>query len=150
VQSLVFNRLRKGRQLGTGNALFGLSVEKSTHQNMKKIEAIIKPFKLEEVKEALTEAGVHGMTVSEVKGFGRQKGHTEIYRGSEYTVDFLPKVKIEIVTDDEDAAGVVDTIVKAASTGKIGDGKVFVSNIENAVRIRTGEKDSEAINVSAE
>ena len=117
---------------------------------MKKIEAIIKPFKLEEVKEALTESGVHGMTVSEVKGFGRQKGHTEIYRGSEYTVDFLPKVKLEIVTDDGDAAAVVETIVKAASTNKIGDGKVFVSTIEDAVRIRTGERGDDAIAVSAE
>ena len=117
---------------------------------MKKIEAIIKPFKLEEVKEALTEAGVHGMTVSEVKGFGRQKGHTEIYRGSEYTVDFLPKVKIEIVTDDEDAGSVVETIVTSAATGKIGDGKVFVSTVEDAVRIRTGEKGAEAIATSNE
>ena len=114
------------------------------------IEAIIKPFKLEEVKEALTDVGVHGMTVSEVKGFGRQKGHTEIYRGSEYTVDFLPKVKLEIVVEDSDAAKIVDTIVKAASTNKIGDGKVFVSNIEEAVRIRTGERGDDAIAVSAE
>lgn len=112
---------------------------------MKKIEAIIKPFKLEEVKEALTEAGIHGMTVSEVKGFGRQKGHTEIYRGSEYTVDFLPKVKLEIVVDDDDAGKVVDTVVKAASTNKIGDGKVFVSNVEDAVRIRTGDRGVAAI-----
>ncbi len=117
---------------------------------MKKIEAIIKPFKLEEVKEALTEVGVHGMTVSEVKGFGRQKGHTEIYRGSEYTVDFLPKVKIEIVAEDGDAATIVDAIVKAASTNKIGDGKVFVSAMEDAVRIRTGERGDDAIAVSAE
>ncbi|MEM7696797.1 MAG: P-II family nitrogen regulator [Verrucomicrobiota bacterium] len=117
---------------------------------MKKIEAIIKPFKLEEVKEALTEAGVTGMTVSEVKGFGRQKGHTEIYRGSEYTVDFLPKVKLEIVVDDDEAASVTDTIVKAASTNKIGDGKVFVSSIEDAVRIRTGERGDAAIAVSGE
>jgi len=117
---------------------------------MKKIEAIIKPFKLEEVKEALTESGVHGMTVSEVKGFGRQKGHTEIYRGSEYTVDFLPKVKLEIVVEDGDAASVVDTVVKAASTNKIGDGKVFVSAIEDAIRIRTGERGEEAIAVSGE
>ena len=117
---------------------------------MKKIEAIIKPFKLEEVKEALTEAGVHGMTVSEVKGFGRQKGHTEIYRGSEYTVDFLPKVKLEIVVEDGDGGSVVDTIVKAASTNKIGDGKVFVSTVEDAVRIRTVERGDDAIAVSAE
>ena len=123
---------------------------KSSDNNMKKIEAIIKPFKLEEVKEALTEAGVHGMTVSEVKGFGRQKGHTEIYRGSEYTVDFLPKVKLEIVVEDDDVAKTVDTIVKAASTNKIGDGKVFVSPIEEAVRIRTGERGDDAIAVSAE
>src|ERR1700761_8942186 len=106
---------------------------------MKKIEAIIKPFKLEEVKEALAELGVEGMTVVEVKGFGRQKGHTEIYRGSEYTVDFLPKIKIEIVLGDSQVAGAVSAIVKAAKTGKIGDGKVFVSSIESAVRIRTEE-----------
>jgi len=117
---------------------------------MKKIEAIIKPFKLEEVKDALTESGVHGMTVSEVKGFGRQKGHTEIYRGSEYTVDFLPKVKIEIAANDEDVADIVNMIVKSASTNKIGDGKVFVSPVEDAVRIRTGESGPEAIGVSAE
>lgn len=117
---------------------------------MKKIEAIIKPFKLEEVKEALTESGVHGMTVSEVKGFGRQKGHTEIYRGSEYTVDFLPKVKLEIVVEDGDVAKIVDTIVQAASTNKIGDGKVFVSPVEEAIRIRTGERGDDAIAVSAE
>ncbi len=113
---------------------------------MKKVEAIIKPFKLEEVKEALTAVGVHGMTVTEVKGFGRQKGHTEIYRGSEYTVDFLPKVKIEIVT--EDAEVVVKTIVEAAATGKIGDGKVFVSDVSEAVRIRTGERGAEAVATS--
>ncbi len=106
---------------------------------MKKIEAIIKPFKLEDVKEALAELGVEGMTVSEVKGFGRQKGHTEIYRGSEYTVDFLPKIKLEIVLADGQVAAAVDAIVKAAKTGKIGDGKVFVSHIENAIRIRTEE-----------
>src|SRR5690606_20845091 len=122
----------------------------TSKKTMKKIEAIIKPFKLEEVKEALTEAGVHGLTVSEVKGFGRQKGHTEIYRGSEYTVDFLPKVKLEIVVEDGDAAKIVDTIVKAASTNKIGDGKVFVSSIDDAVRIRTGERGNDAIAVSGE
>src|SRR5712671_5603950 len=104
---------------------------------MKKIEAIIKPFKLEEVKEALADIGVEGMTVSEVKGFGRQKGHTEIYRGSEYTVDFLPKIKIEVVLGDGQAEAAMDAIIKAAKTGKIGDGKVFVSAIENAIRIRT-------------
>jgi len=106
---------------------------------MKKIEAIIKPFKLEEVKDALTEIGVEGMTVSEVKGFGRQKGHTEIYRGSEYTVDFLPKIKLELVVTDSRLEAAVAAIVKAAKTGKIGDGKVFVSHVEQAVRIRTEE-----------
>jgi nitrogen regulatory protein P-II 1 len=112
---------------------------------MKKIEAIIKPFKLEDVKEALAGLGVEGMTVSEVKGFGRQKGHTEIYRGSEYTVDFLPKIKIEIVLADGRAAAAVDAIVKSAKTGKIGDGKVFVSSIENVVRIRTEETGEQAV-----
>ena len=112
---------------------------------MKKIEAIIKPFKLEEVKEALAALGVEGMTVSEVKGFGRQKGHTEIYRGSEYTVDFLPKIKIEVVLTDDLVNGAVDAIVKAAKTGKIGDGKVFVSTIENAIRIRTEETGEQAV-----
>jgi nitrogen regulatory protein PII len=112
---------------------------------MKKIEAILKPFKLEEVKDALGEAGISGMTVSEVKGFGRQKGHTEIYRGSEYTVDFLPKIKIEIVLPDNLAASAVNVIVKAAKTGKIGDGKVFVSTIDDAIRIRTEEKGDSAV-----
>ncbi|HXT10096.1 MAG TPA: P-II family nitrogen regulator [Candidatus Angelobacter sp.] len=112
---------------------------------MKKIEAIIKPFKLEDVKEALSSLGVEGMTVSEVKGFGRQKGHTEIYRGSEYTVDFLPKLKLEVVLADATAEAAVDAIVKAAKTGKIGDGKVFVSSIENAVRIRTEETGEQAV-----
>ncbi len=106
---------------------------------MKKIEAIIKPFKLEEVKDALGEIGIEGMTVTEVKGFGRQKGHTEIYRGSEYTVDFLPKIKLEIVTADDKLDDAVAAIVKSAKTGKIGDGKVFVSTVEEAVRIRTEE-----------
>jgi nitrogen regulatory protein PII len=112
---------------------------------MKKIEAIIKPFKLEEVKSALTALGIQGMTVAEVKGFGRQKGHTEIYRGSEYTVDFLPKVKIEIVVADAQANPAVDAIATAAKTGKIGDGKIFVSAVENAVRIRTGETGEQAV-----
>jgi nitrogen regulatory protein P-II 1 len=112
---------------------------------MKKIEAIIKPFKLEEVKEALGEVGIEGMTVSEVKGFGRQKGHTEIYRGSEYTVDFLPKIKVEIVVADGQLDGAVAAIIKAARTGKIGDGKVFVSKVEEAVRIRTEEKGEAAV-----
>ena len=112
---------------------------------MKLIIAIIKPFKLEEVKEALAEIGVEGMTVTEVKGFGRQKGHTEFYRGSEYTVDFLPKVKLEIVVASEVVAKTVDTIVKAAKTGKIGDGKVFVVSLDDAVRIRTDERGDAAI-----
>ena len=112
---------------------------------MKKIEAVIKPFKLEDVKEALSGLGVEGMTVSEVKGFGRQKGHTEIYRGSEYTVDFLPKIKIEVVLPESQVGPAVDAIVKAAKTGKIGDGKVFVSSIENAVRIRTEETGDAAV-----
>ena len=112
---------------------------------MKKIEAIIKPFKLEEVKDALGEVGIEGMTVTEVKGFGRQKGHTEIYRGSEYTVDFLPKIKIELVIADEKLDEAVEAIIKAAKTGKIGDGKVFVSPVEEAVRIRTEEKGVAAV-----
>jgi nitrogen regulatory protein P-II 1 len=114
-------------------------------RGMKKIEAVIKPFKLEEVKSALAALGVQGMTVAEVKGFGRQKGHTEIYRGSEYTVDFLPKVKIEVVLADAQAAAAVDAIVKAAKTGKIGDGKIFVSAVESIVRIRTGETGEQAV-----
>jgi len=112
---------------------------------MKKIDAIIKPFKLEDVKEALAELGVEGMTVTEVKGFGRQKGHTEIYRGSEYTVDFLPKIKVEIVLGDGLVEAAVAAIVKAAKTGKIGDGKVFVTSVENAVRIRTEETGEKAV-----
>jgi len=127
----------------SGRALLG-SVRKQT-PTMKKVEAIIKPFKLEDVKEALSALGVQGMTVSEVKGFGRQKGHTEIYRGSEYTVDFLPKIKIEVVLADAMVAPAVDAIVKAARTGKIGDGKVFVTPIENAVRIRTEETGEQAV-----
>ena len=112
---------------------------------MKKIEAIIKPFKLEEVKDALSEVGIEGMTITEVKGFGRQKGHTEIYRGSEYTVDFLPKIKIELVVADGRLDAAVAAIVKAAKTGKIGDGKVFVSKVEEAIRIRTEEKGEQAV-----
>ena len=112
---------------------------------MKKIEAIIKPFKLDEVKDALGEIGIEGMTVSEVKGFGRQKGHTEIYRGSEYTVDFLPKIKIELVVTDPQLTKAVEAISKAAKTGKIGDGKIFVSSVEQAVRIRTEEKGDSAV-----
>ena len=112
---------------------------------MKKIEAIIKPFKLDEVREALSEIGVTGLTVTEVKGFGRQKGHTELYRGAEYVVDFLPKVKIEIVVSDAVVESAIDAIVKAARTGKIGDGKIFVTTVEQVVRIRTGELDESAI-----
>ena len=112
---------------------------------MKKIEAIIKPFKLEEVKDALGEVGIEGMTVTEVKGFGRQKGHTEIYRGSEYTVDFLPKIKLELVVADSRADAAVAAIVKAAKTGKIGDGKVFVSAVSEVIRIRTEEKGEQAV-----
>jgi len=112
---------------------------------MKKVEAIIKPFKLEEVKDALGEIGIEGMTVTEVKGFGRQKGHTEIYRGSEYTVDFLPKIKLELVLADNRVDAAVAAIVKAAKTGKIGDGKVFVSAVDEAVRIRTEEKGDQAV-----
>jgi nitrogen regulatory protein PII len=112
---------------------------------MKKIEAIIKPFKLNEVRDALGDVGVEGMTVSEVKGFGRQKGHTEIYRGSEYTVDFLPKVKVEIVLADSRAPAAIEAIIKAARTGKIGDGKVFVSDLEEAIRIRTEERGEDAL-----
>lgn len=122
-----------------------LLVSPPHRSNMKKIEAIIKPFKLEDVKEALSGLGVEGMTVSEVKGFGRQKGHTEIYRGSEYTVDFLPKVKIEVVLPDGQVENAVKAIVTAARTGKIGDGKVFVSSIESAVRIRTEETGEQAV-----
>jgi len=112
---------------------------------MKKVEAIIKPFKLEEVKDALADLGIEGMTVSEVKGFGRQKGHTEIYRGSEYTVDFLPKIKIEVVLADSSLEAALAAIVKAAKTGKIGDGKVFVSPVEEAIRIRTDESGEKAV-----
>jgi nitrogen regulatory protein P-II 1 len=112
---------------------------------MKKIEAIIKPFKLDDVREALSDIGVTGMTISEVKGFGRQKGHTELYRGAEYVVDFLPKVKIEIVLADEQVDACIETIAKAAHTGRIGDGKVFISSVERVVRIRTGEEGESAV-----
>ena len=112
---------------------------------MKKIEAVIKPFKLDEVREALSEVGVSGSTVTEVKGFGRQKGHTELYRGAEYVVDFLPKVKIEIVVPDNSVESAIESIVKAAHTGKIGDGKIFVTNVEQVVRIRTGETGEDAV-----
>ena len=112
---------------------------------MRKIEAIVKPFKLDEVREALSEVGVTGLTVTEVKGFGRQKGHTELYRGAEYVVDFLPKVKIEVVVKDEEVERCVDAIITAARTGKIGDGKIFVTSVERVVRIRTGEIDESAV-----
>jgi len=112
---------------------------------MKKIEAIIKPFKLDEVKDKLNDLGIQGITVTEVKGFGRQKGHTELYRGAEYVVDFLPKIKMEIVTADSQVEDVVNAIVKAAQTGRIGDGKIFITNIEEAVRIRTGERGEDAV-----
>jgi len=112
---------------------------------MKKIEAVIKPFKLDEVKEALTGLGVYGMTVSEVKGFGRQKGHTEVYRGAEYVIDFLPKVKVEVVVDDEMVEKVVEVIVQSAKTGRVGDGKIFIIPVEDVIRIRTGERGQDAI-----
>ncbi len=112
---------------------------------MKKVEAIIKPFKLDEVKDQLNEIGVNGITVSEVKGFGRQKGHTELYRGAEYIVDFLPKIKMEIIISDALVDNVIDTIMKSAQTGRIGDGKIFVTNLEDIIRIRTGERGEEAI-----
>ena len=128
-----------------GRRTYKLLKPKRKHFGMKLITAIIKPFKLEEVKDALSGIGIEGMTVTEVKGFGRQKGHTEIYRGSEYTVDFLPKVRIEIAVGDELAAKTVETIVKAAKTGKIGDGKVFVLPLDEVVRIRTDERGEAAI-----
>ena len=112
---------------------------------MKKIEAIFKPFKLDEVREALSEIGVSGLTVTEVKGFGRQKGHTELYRGAEYVIDFLPKVKVEVVVPNKLLEGAIDAIIKAARTGKIGDGKIFVSSVDQVIRIRTGETDEAAI-----
>jgi nitrogen regulatory protein P-II 1 len=132
-------------------APFGTLIEETKRTNgesrahMKKIEAIIKPFKLDDVKEALHEVGVSGITVTEAKGFGRQKGHTELYRGAEYVVDFLPKVKLEVVVEDALAARVVEAIAQAAHTGRIGDGKIFVIPVESAIRIRTGERDGDAI-----
>jgi nitrogen regulatory protein P-II 1 len=112
---------------------------------MKKVEAIVRHFKLEDIKNALTEQGVHGMTITEVRGFGRQKGHTEMYRGTEYAVDFVPKVKIEVVCSDSGLGSVIDTILRAAQTGQIGDGKIFVSDLHNVVRIRTGETGEDAL-----
>ena len=139
--------------LGLGTILVKKSVSKSSQariaqpdgDDVKKIEAIIKPFKLDEVKEALHEIGVSGITVTEAKGFGRQKGHTELYRGAEYVVDFLPKVKLEVVVADDQAERVVEAIASAAQTGRIGDGKIFVTAIESALRIRTGETNDDAI-----
>ena len=124
---------------------FDAQAENGTGGHVKKIEAIIKPFKLDEVKEALHEIGVSGITVTEAKGFGRQKGHTELYRGAEYVVDFLPKVKLEVIVPSDIAERTVEAIANAAQTGRIGDGKIFVSPIESALRIRTGEKDDDAI-----
>jgi nitrogen regulatory protein P-II 1 len=120
-------------------------IQRDAEGSMKKIEAIFKPFKLDEVREALSEIGVSGLTVTEVKGFGRQKGHTELYRGAEYVVDFLPKVKVEVVVPDKLLEGAIDAIVKAARTGKIGDGKIFVTGVDQVIRIRTGETDEAAI-----
>ncbi len=128
-----------------GNAIKLETTKTWGNEHMKKVEAIIKPFKLEEVKDALSDVGIEGMTVSEVKGFGRQKGHTEIYRGSEYTVDFLPKIKLELVLADSRVDAAVAAIVKAAKTGKIGDGKVFISPVDEAIRIRTEEKGEQAV-----
>jgi nitrogen regulatory protein P-II 1 len=135
------------RQLGTGFAqhLRQRPEPPGRRRHMKKIEAIIKPFKLDEVKNALAEVGIQGITVSEVKGFGRQKGHTELYRGAEYTIDFLPKVKVEIVVPDEKCSQVVETIQASAKTGRIGDGKIFILPCEEVIRIRTGERGAAAI-----
>jgi nitrogen regulatory protein P-II 1 len=138
-------RFSEAERWPPGQAVLAIFPWADRRKGMKKIEAIIKPFKLEDVKEALAEIGVEGMTVTEVKGFGRQKGHTEIYRGSEYTVDFLPKVKFEVVVADDRVTQVVDAIVKSAKTGKIGDGKVFVIPVEQAIRIRTDERGEAAV-----
>jgi nitrogen regulatory protein PII len=135
----------KGLSAHSGSASVPRIGAPATQTHMKKVEAIIKPFKLEEVKDALGDVGIEGMTVSEVKGFGRQKGHTEIYRGSEYTVDFLPKIKIEMVIPDNRVEAAVGAIVGSAKTGKIGDGKIFVTHIDEAIRIRTEEKGEQAV-----
>lgn len=119
--------------------------QKTRTTNVKQVTAIIKPFKLDEVREALAEVGVSGLTVTEVKGFGRQKGHTELYRGAEYVVDFLPKIRVEVVLPDDQVEAAIEAVVKAARTGKIGDGKIFVTPVEQAIRIRTGESDEEAL-----
>lgn len=139
---------RNTQRLHTIRSLFGREVKTTTTlevAGMKKIEAIIKTFKLDDVKEALTEIDIQGLTVLEVKGYGRQKGHTEVYRGAEYVVDFIPKVKVEVIIQDEQEDQAVEAIVKAARTGKIGDGKIFVLPIEKVVRVRTGEVDNEAL-----
>jgi nitrogen regulatory protein P-II 1 len=131
--------------MGRRQTSWAAIVKIRTGVSMKKIEAVIKPFKLDEVREALSEIGVTGLTVTEVKGFGRQKGHTELYRGAEYVVDFLPKVKIEVVVTDNMQEAIIEAIVKTARTGKIGDGKIFVTNVEQVIRIRTGETDASAV-----
>ncbi len=123
----------------------GLTKTEEVNERMKKIEAVVKPFKLDDIKKALQEINVEGMTVTEAKGFGRQKGHTELYRGAEYTLDFLPKVKLEVVTTDELAAKVIEAILASARTGKIGDGKIFVSTVDETIRIRTGERGEAAL-----
>jgi nitrogen regulatory protein PII len=144
--SLLFDDRRFGENSVYRNApAVSIREERQHEECMKKIEAIIKPFKLEDVKSALTELGIQGLTITEVKGFGRQKGHTEIYRGSEYAVDFLPKIKVEVVLADAQVTAVVAAIVKAAKTGKIGDGKIFVSPVESVLRIRTGETGEQAV-----
>jgi nitrogen regulatory protein P-II 1 len=133
------------RFAATGKSLYYPQFAYALESAMKKIEAIFKPFKLDEVREALSEIGVSGLTVTEVKGFGRQKGHTELYRGAEYVVDFLPKVKVEVVVPDKLMEQAIDAIIKSARTGKIGDGKIFVSDVQQVIRIRTGETDEAAI-----
>ena len=138
------NRLLRP-MLGRSKPAYKLRLFKPSGPAMKQITAIVKPFKLEEVREALADVGVTGLTVTEVKGFGRQKGHTELYRGAEYVVDFLPKVKVEVVVKDEDADRCIEAIVKAAKTGKIGDGKIFVTAVESVLRIRTGETNENAV-----
>jgi len=140
-----FEKPISAHQVQLATEIFGLNLEMPGDAQVKKIEAIIKPFKLDEVKEALQEVGLQGITVTEAKGFGRQKGHAELYRGAEYIVDFLPKVKIEIVIGDDLVERAIDAIRRAAQTGRIGDGKIFVSNIEEAIRIRTGESGLDAI-----
>jgi nitrogen regulatory protein PII len=145
VEKVLIQRKSGSERRSLTRALLALCDAGSTLGAVKKIEAIIKPFKTEAVKDALAAVGIEGMTLSEVRGFGRQKGHSEIYRGSEYTVDFLPKVKFEIVVDDDRAQRVVEAILQSAKTGKIGDGKVFVTEVEEAIRIRTDERGGEAV-----